>query len=85
MTETVGVLRSQGRLEDIDTALVVGALGMARAVDENPANAALWREYRAFELRLRTAGEGASDLDALIAGLSAPVGNPTDGGSLNSR
>jgi hypothetical protein len=85
MVATVAVLRAAGRLENVDEALVAAALSLARAVDEHPSNASLWREYRAFEVRLRTVGEGASDLDALLARLSAPVGHTEDGEPSDAR
>jgi hypothetical protein len=36
-----------GRLDGEDEAVVALARGLAAAVDADPANAALWREYRA--------------------------------------
>lgn len=52
-----------GRLGPDDEALVALARGLAAAVDDDPANAALWREYRAAVTALGRAGvdSGADD------------------------
>lgn len=52
------------RLGEDDEALVALARGLAAAVDADPANAALWREYRAAVTALRevgTADDGDDD------------------------
>jgi len=43
---TLGELRRLGRLEKIDAARVEAVKSMAAALDQNPANAGLWRQYR---------------------------------------
>ena len=73
--ETVEALRLTGRLESIDASLVAGFLSIATALDEDPSNAALWREYRAFDERLRATGGAGADDDDLIARMSAAMGN----------
>ena len=52
---TIDALRAAGRLETIDKARVTAFRSLARAVDADPSNASLWREYRAAELVLREA------------------------------
>lgn len=52
----------QGRLDDGDEALIALARGLAAAVDQEPGNAALWREYRAAVAALSEAG-AAGDID----------------------
>ena len=76
MSATVDALQRTGRLENVDAALVRAALTLAEAVDRDPDNASLWREYRAVEASLRRLDGGAVDsLAAAIAELSAPVGD----------
>lgn len=43
---TIAELRRMGRLEKVDAAAVQAVRSMARALDADPANAALWRQYR---------------------------------------
>jgi hypothetical protein len=80
MAATVAALRGAGRVEDVDAAVVQMALGLAESVDADPGNAALWREYRAVEERLRGLGDGGSDDEfvRLLAELHAPVGDAKD-------
>lgn len=50
------------RLDDSHAALVAMARGLAAAVDAEPANAALWREYRAVVMALgQVAGDQVDD------------------------
>lgn len=51
------------RLDEDDEALVALARGLAAAVDADPANAALWREYRAVVTALSLAGSDKVDDD----------------------
>lgn len=44
--ETLSWLREMGRLERVDAARVQALRSIAAALDDNPGNAALWREYR---------------------------------------
>lgn len=56
-------LRALGsRLAEKDEALLALARGLAAAVDAEPGNAALWREYRAAVTSLSEAGAGG-DVD----------------------
>lgn len=78
--ETVAALQSLGRLEDVDAATVEAARSLAVAVDEQPGNASLWREYQAAVRSLREVGadDGTGhDIDAIIAAIrgDAPVGD----------
>ena len=73
---TVEALRATGRLEAVDEARVIAACALADAVDADPTNASLWREYRAAVETLRLATDGGTDeFAALMAGLSAEVGD----------
>jgi len=73
------------RLGPEHEALVAAARGLAEAVDTDPANASLWREYRAAIADLIEAGGtgGPSDEAAAFLGIirtpamPAPVGHPT--------
>lgn len=59
--KTIDALNDAGRLSDTDEALVALVRNLADAVDGAPANAALWREFRAA---LTTLSEvGGDDLD----------------------
>ena len=60
---TIAALEASGGLEEGDEALVELVRGLAAAVDESPANAALWREYRAAVASLREVGRGGTDDD----------------------
>lgn len=69
-----------------DEALLALARGLANAVDQDPGNAALWREYRAAVGAVMEAG-AADDVDdghqsflvqIRTPGLRAPMGNPTE-------
>jgi hypothetical protein len=74
---TIRALRQAGRLEAVDDALVAGFRTIAAAVDADPGNASLWREYRAFEARLRETGDHVDDdLADVLRAMSAPVGDP---------
>ena len=48
---------------DLPTALVELALGLADAVDAEPGNAAMWREYRAAVKDLMEVVNGSADDD----------------------
>jgi len=76
---TVSALIAAGRLEQVDDARVTTLLNLARAVDADPGNASLWREYRQAEAALREVNDGGADAFAdLLRELngSAPVRNP---------
>lgn len=68
--KTVAKLREDGRIPSEGEALVQICLSLASAVDEDPTNAALWREYRQSEKALRELREMMEgDIDRLIAAL----------------
>lgn len=77
VAESIRAMREAGRLDPIDRARVVACEALADAVDTDPANASLWREFRAALADLLEVGrkDGIDDLDALIAGLRSDVGN----------
>lgn len=59
---TLAALRDTGRVENVDAALVQALGSMAEALDQDPSNAALWRQYR------ETLGElTADDSDSSVA------------------
>lgn len=66
----------EGRLRPEDAALVALAKGLARAVETNAENAALWREYRAAlaQLMERTDDSDSDDgFEQLLAAVRAPT------------
>lgn len=67
-------------------ALVAMVLGLAEAVDEDTANAALWRELRAAVTTLREATSDTDDDDttAFILSIKTPRVRPTLGHSSES-
>jgi hypothetical protein len=76
-TETaIEALEVLGRLNDIDAARVAALRALADAVDSDPTNASLWREYRATEQLLREKNDPSSDdFTQLLAALSAEMGD----------
>lgn len=76
--QTIAALRSAGRLESVDNARIAICQSLADAVDSDPNNASLWREYRAAEAVLRAADvETQDEFASLLASLSAQVGTET--------
>lgn len=73
--KTLKHLQDMGRLEKVDAAGVQMLRSMARALDDNPQNAALWRQYREA-LQQLTRGESDGRLDDALAGLFGDVRNP---------
>ncbi len=71
---TLKELRRLGRIEAIDAARVQMARSMATALDADPSNAALWRQYREA-LRELTANDDDGSADAALAELFAEVGD----------
>jgi hypothetical protein len=59
--KTISALRTAGRLELVDSALVETARHLARMCDEHPENASLWKEYRAAETTLRSGTQNEND------------------------
>jgi hypothetical protein len=70
LEQTLKELRRLGRIEKIDAAAVQALRSMAFALDGDPANAALWRQYREA-LRELTADDDDGTADAALAGLFA--------------
>ena len=71
--KTLDELKRLGRLETIDAAKVQGLRSIAEALDLNPFNSQMWREYReAIEGLTRNDG-GSDAIDDLLDELSAPV------------
>ncbi len=64
---TLRHLRGMGRIEEVDAALVQALRSMARALDAEPQNAALWRQYREALRELTADDDGGSVGDALDA------------------
>lgn len=63
--KTIAQLRDLGRVERIDSARLQAVRSMARALDENPQNAALWRQYREA-LKELTADDSSDSIDDAI-------------------
>ena len=63
VARTVEALRVAGRLRDEDAATVQMVESLALAVDSDPGNASLWREFRAALDSLMKIGE-VNDADA---------------------
>ena len=68
------------RLDDHHAALVAMARGLAAAVDAEPANAALWREYRATVIALgQIAGDDIDeDTAAFLVSIRTPAPRRTE-------
>lgn len=57
----VAVLRERGSVGPVNEAQVAAVLTLAAAVDRDPDNASLWREYRAVEEALRDLARSETD------------------------
>ena len=78
LDETIEALRSLGRLEPVDAALVALCESAASAVDASPGRAALVKEYRECLVLLHGLNSDGGGLDELLAHLSgAKVGDET--------
>jgi predicted ArsR family transcriptional regulator len=62
---TVQTLRALGRLDAVDEAAVQAVLSLAEAVDTEPHNAAMWREYQSALRALREIGPDDGDHDEI--------------------
>jgi hypothetical protein len=62
-----------GRLEKIDSARVQALRSMAEALDLNPFNSQMWREYREAIEVLTVDDSGGDSVDQLLDELSSPV------------
>ncbi len=85
LEKTLRVLKREGRLAAVDEALIALARGLAHAVDAEPRNAALWREYRAAVSSLKEAGSTLDPDDdtkeflvSIRTPLRTPVGDPEE-------
>ena len=74
LERTLAELRRLGRVERVDAAAVQGLRSMAFALDDNPQNAALWRQYREA-LRELTADDSDGSVEAALDSLFAEVGD----------
>lgn len=75
---TLATLTDLGRLEPIDAAHVQGLRSMAAALDRDPGNAALWRQYReALADLLEADSDADSDLAEALETIrsAAPMGD----------
>lgn len=72
--EMLAAMRGAGLLEGVDAARVAMLQALADAVDVEPTNASLWREYRAAESSIReNTAHDQDDFQELLAALSAEV------------
>jgi hypothetical protein len=76
LEQTLKEVRRLGRIEKIDAAAVQALRSMAAALDAEPGNAALWRQYREALRELTADDDGGSIGDAL-ADLFAEAGDET--------
>ena len=79
LERTLAALRADRRAEPAFEARAQALRSLASALDENPANAQMWREYRESlkELTEDDGGDGAAD--QLLAYLQSPVGDAPEG------
>lgn len=80
LEQTIHALEQAGRLAPDSAALVAACRGMAGAVEGDPGNAALWKEYRMTLAALMALDTGADDDDvaSFLARVRPAVGNGTD-------
>lgn len=66
---TISALDATGRLESVDAAVVQAVRSMAEHLDQDPGNAALWRQYREAvrELRADDGGPLGDDIEDLFS------------------
>jgi hypothetical protein len=77
---TLKYLKDNGRLETIDAALVQAARSLASAVDAEPDNASLWKQYREAVKDLTHHGRRSADdpVSAQLARLFAGANESAD-------
>jgi hypothetical protein len=73
IAETLAELKRLGRVEKIDAAAVQALRSMAAALDQNPFNSQMWREYREAIEVLTADDSDPGSIDDLLDELSAPV------------
>ena len=84
--KVIAALDDLGRLDDVDAALVATAQSLADAVDGQPDNASLWREYRACLADLRgVGGEVDDEFFSTLASLRTEVRHPENPEPSKSR
>lgn len=66
---TLEALRAEGRLADVDDALVAAVETMAHELDLDGTNAALWRQYRETVLQLTGEQVEEDDHAAVVAAI----------------
>lgn len=82
MASTIDALNGLGRLEPVDAALVANARSLAAAVDADPTNAQLRREYRAMIEMLFEVGKGTDGgFTAALEALHAAIRDSADAGA----
>lgn len=75
----IALLREQERIAEIDNARVTAFLTLANAVDADPTNAQLRKEYRMAEEGLRATEDHGTDVfEELLRAMSAPVGDTSN-------
>jgi hypothetical protein len=74
LEQTLKELRRLGRIEKIDAAAVQALRSMAFALDADPFQAPLWRQYREA-LKELTADDDHGSADAALAALFSEVGD----------
>ena len=73
------LLRNQERIADIDQARVTAFLTLAGAVDDDPTNAQLRKEYRLAEEGLRATEDHGTDVfEELLRAMSSQVGDTSN-------
>jgi len=77
--QTLKELRRLGRLEKVDAAAVQMVRSMARALDADPSNAALWRQYREAVRELAADDGAGGSFEEAVAALSAEVRDEAEG------
>lgn len=72
---TLGELRRMGRLERVDEARIQALRSMAEALDLNPFNSQMWKEYREAigGITADDSPAGSSAVNDLLDDLSTPV------------
>lgn len=75
--ETLAELKRMGRLERVDAAKVQALRSMAEALDLNPFNSQMWKEYREAIGGLAPDDSGSDSIDELLDDLSSPVRDKT--------
>lgn len=80
LEQTIDALEADNRLLPEHAALVAMARGLAGAVEADPGNAALWKEYRTTLAMLTTLDSGTDNDDVahFLSAVRTAVANPPD-------